>query len=256
MILSAHQLHYLPWLRYLQKIARSDIFVVLDNLQFNKGGFQNRTRIKTRDGSLFLTVPVFHKYQQELRQVRIDSHQEWGKKHLHALLTHYGKAPCFSRYREFFSRLYGRSWEYLNGLNREILSYLLDALQVKTRVVYLSELLRDERTAFKVATSDLPMEQDNLAGAGSQGTERLVTICKALGAETYLSGDYAGETYLEREKFEKEGIRLQFQNWSCPAYTQLFPEAGFLPDLSIIDLLFNEGPLSLSILLGDKVPHA
>ena len=226
MILAAHQLHYLPWLRYFHKIAHCDTFVVLDNIQFNKNGWQNRNKIKTVMGSAVLTVPVIQKFQQSLADVRIDTKQPWRRKHWGALQSNYRKAPHFKEHEEFFGRLYEREWERLNDLNYEILFYLLKTLGIKVKVV---------------RSSELPLK--------GESSGRLVGICRNLGAGTYLTGAHAVQVYLDLKPFEEAGIALSHQEFECPAYPQLFPEAGFLPELSIVDLLFNCGPKSLEILL-------
>lgn len=226
MILAAHQLHYLPWLRYFHKIASCDTFVVLDNIQYNKNGWQNRNKIKTPSGELVLTVPTLQKFQQPLSEVRIDTQQAWPRKHGGALQSNYQKAPYFTEHEAFFRRVYGNSWERLNDLNYEILFYLLKALGISTRVIRSSEL--------------------SLKG---EATERLIGICKEVGARTYLTGGFAAQVYLDPGLFAREGIELAFQEFECPRYPQLYPEAGFLPELSLVDLLFNCGPKSLEVLM-------
>ena len=229
MILAAHQLHYLPWLRYFHKAASSDTLVLLDNVQFTKNDWQNRNKIKTASGELILTVPVLHKFQQRLSEVQIDSKQPWARKHWRALETNYRKAPYFKEHGPFFRRVFERPWEKLNDLNAEILFYLVEALGIKTKII---------------RSSDLALK--------GEATDRMIEICKTLGAQTYLSGAYAAGVYLDTERFKREGIELIFQEFEPPRYPQLFPEAGFIPELSIVDLLFNCGPRSLEIL---SEPH-
>lgn len=230
MILAAHQLHYLPWLRYFHKIASCDTFVVLDNIQFNKNGWQNRNKIKTPAGASLLTVPVLQKFQQRLCEVEIDTKQPWARKHGGTLQTHYRKAAHFKDHELFFREVYEKPWERLNDLNYEIFLYLLKALRIQTRVIRSSELC--------------------LKG---EATERLIGICKELGAKTYLTGGYAAQVYLDPIAFKRAGIELLFQEFECPFYPQLYPEVGFIPELSMVDLLFNAGPKSLEILL--QHPH-
>ncbi len=226
MILAAHQLHYLPWLRYFHKIALCDTFVVLDDIQFNKNGWQNRNKIKTPEGETILTVPVHHRFQQRLSEVRIDEKQPWRRKHWRSLGLHYGKAAHFKEHEGFFRGIYGRSWEFLNDLNYAILEYLLKALGLQVRMIRSSGL--------------------SLKGEGS---ERLVNLSKELGARSYLTGSYAAQVYLDPSLFQREGIELLYQEYVSPQYPQLYPEAGFVPELSVVDLLFNCGPKSLEALL-------
>lgn len=226
MILAAHQLHYLPWLRYFHKLASSDTFVVLDNIQFNKNGWQNRNKIKTPQGAALLTVPILHKFQQLISEVRIDGKQPWARKHWRAIEVHYQKAPFFKEHESFFRGVYERAWEGLNELNYEIFFYLAKALGIQTRILRSSEL--------------------SLKGGA---TERLIGIAKELGARAYLTGSYAVQVYLDPAPFKREGIELVMQEYECPRYPQRYAELGFIPELSIVDLLFNCGPKSLEVLM-------
>src|SRR5436190_10333101 len=98
MLIAIHQPHYLPWLRYFEKIARSDIFIVLDDVQYEKNGFQNRNKIKTGQGWMYLTVPVRKPTQRPLVEIEIDNGIGWREKHRRALEMNYCKAPYFERY--------------------------------------------------------------------------------------------------------------------------------------------------------------
>ena len=226
MILAIHQLHYLPWLRYFHKLATCDTFVVLDNIQFTKNGWQNRNKIKTPQDPALLTVPVLHQFGQLLSDVCVDRKQPWRRKHWGALAAAYQKAPYFKEHAPFFKKIYESDWEKLNDLNYEMFFYFVKALGVKTKIIRGSEL-----------------------EVRGEATERLVAICRELGARAYLTGAYAAEVYLDGRLFEEAGIELVFQKFECPQYPQLYPEAGFVPELSIADLLFNCGPKSLEVLL-------
>lgn len=225
MIAGIHQLHYLPWLRYFHKIAFSDVFVILDDIQYNKNGWQNRNKVKGAAGEVTLTIPVYSKFQQNLDEVKIDNKTDWRKKHWKTLMTYYSKAPHFDKYKTLFNSIYERNWDFLNGINSEMLKLYLAALGIKTKIYFSSEM--------------------NIAG---EATDRLINICKAVGCDTYLSGAHATEAYLDSEAFKKAGIEVKIQEWKSPEYKQLFPGVGFIPDLSIVDLLFNEGEKSAEIL--------
>jgi len=226
MILSAHQLHYIPWLRYFHKIYHSDCFVVMDNIQFNKNGWQNRNKIKTANGWAYLTIPIYQRLAQNIDEVKIDNTQTWRQKHWNALQCNYAKAPYFKDYKSFFEQIYAKEWASLNDINYEMFYFYLEALGIKTKIV---------------KASDLKVEGiDNV---------RLINICKKLGADTYLSGAYALEVYLDEKVFNDAGIKVSLQDWHCPEYSQQFPKAGFIPDMSIVDLLFNHGPKSMEIML-------
>ena len=138
MVVGIHQLHYLPWLRYMHKILCADVFIVLDNIQYNKNGHQNRNRIKTPQGDLTLTVPVFDRFGQSLDEVRIDSKQAWARKHWRSIAQHYGRAPYFAEYADWLSAIYEQPWERLNDLNSALLTGFITRLGINTRLVFAS----------------------------------------------------------------------------------------------------------------------
>jgi hypothetical protein len=225
MIVSIHQPQFMPWLGYFDKIIKSDIFVFLDTVQFKKNEFQNRNKIKTAQGWMWLTVPVLYKYPEHIDEVQINNRVDWRKKHMRALEINYQKAPYC---RELFPTMegcYAGNAESLSKLNREIVLILLKILGVNKETKVASEL------------TDFPEEP----------SERLATICEVLGADTYLSGP-GGREYLNLEPFHNKEITVTFQEFKHPVYPQLYGD--FVPNLSLVDLLFNCGPNSLNILEG------
>lgn len=225
MMAGIHQLHYLPWLRYFDKIARCDVFIALDCIQYSKNGWQNRNKVKTASGAAILTVPVHAPMGCRLDEVRIDDTQPWRRKHWATIRQSYGKAPYFDRYAHAFESVYARKWDRLNELNAHLLEFLVSALGIRTRIEYASRL-------------DVP----------GRATQRLINLTKAVGADTYYSGAYALEQYLDLASLQREGIVLSLQEWRAPLYPQL--HGTFVADLSIVDLLFNCGPDSLGVLMG------
>lgn len=222
-----HQLHYLPWLRYFEKAARCDVFIVLDNIQFTKNGWQNRNKIKSGAGTVILTVPVHTRLGETMDRVCIDNGPPWRRKHWRTIEQSYSKGPFFGDHAAFLEDTYAREWVMLNDLNRHMLVYLLQALGIQTRLVYASEL--------------------NVPGTA---TERLINLVKEVGGDRYYSGAYAAEEYLDTELLADAGIALDLQTWHPPIYPQL--HGAFVRDLSIVDLLMNCGPDSRSVLLGEE----
>jgi hypothetical protein len=202
----------------------------MDNIQFNKNGWQNRNKIKCQNGWMYLTIPIYNKYQQNLDEVKIDNTQNWRQKHWNSLLHNYAKAKYFSDYKEALENIYKEEWLTLNDINYQMLYFYLEVLGINTKIVKASDL--------KVEGKD---------------SIRLSNICKRLQADIYLSGAYALDVYLDKKAFEDSGIKLILQDWHCPEYEQLFPQFGFIPDLSILDLLFNHGPKSLEILMSHSL---
>ena len=215
MRVAIHQPQYLPWLGYLDKLDRADVFVLLDTVQFKKNEWQNRNRIRTAQGWQYLTVPVLHEFPQRLDQVRINNQTDWRRKHVQALETHYGKAPHYGRYAPLFLELLARDWERLSLLNEAVLSALAGAFGITTPIVRASQFeAREEQTG------------------------RLVDLCKAVGADCYLAGA-GGRGYMNLEGFQAGGIAVEFQDFMSPEYAQVY--RPFVAGLSAVDLLFNCG---------------
>ncbi|MFA6449841.1 MAG: WbqC family protein [bacterium] len=225
MIASIHQPHFYPWLGYFDKIDRSDVFVILDNCQYKKQEYQNRNKIKTTKGSIWVTVPALIKGRsdQNINEVMIDYSENWRKRHLNLLKANYREAQFFEMYYNDIESFYmSRRWETLSELNIEMLDWFFERLGITTPARIASEL--------------------NVEGAK---TERNVNICKAVEADVYLSGQGA-KSYLEENLFAEAGIELRFQEYRHPVYPQTYGE--FEPYLSVVDLLFNAGGRSLEII--------
>ncbi|RDI76270.1 WbqC-like protein [Gaiella occulta] len=224
MLFAAHQPHYLPWLRYLHKVATADVFVLLDDVQYEKNGWQNRTRVKGADGPILLTVPVRAPLGARICDVRPPD-AGWVRRHLAALESCYGRAlaPWREPLADALEASHGAS---VAELGEATLDLLLRAFGITTPVVRSSEL-----------------------GVAGRASERLAAIGQALGADAYLTGAYALDAYLDPGPFAEAGIRLAVQRWACPGYRQRFERVGFTADLSAVDLLVNEPARPLTILL-------
>lgn len=229
MIVAIHQPNFLPWLGYFYKMARCDIFVFLDNIQYTKNSFINRNRIKTPQGKLWLTVPAKVKGRsgQLIRDVEIDNKTDWRNKHLKTLEMNYKKANIFKQvYKNTKEVYFAKDWNNLCAFNVKLLHYALSITNLRKKLVIASELK-----------------------AKGKGTPLLINIVKELGGDTYLSG-FGGANYQQENLFRDAGIALVYSDFKHPVYPQLWGE--FVPNLSIIDLLFNCGSESLNILLSKK----
>ena len=223
MIVAVHQPQYLPWLGYFDKMRIADIFCYLDNVQYKKNEWQNRNRIKTAHSRQWITVPVRYRFPQKINEVEINNAQKWPKKHLQALITNYSKAPYFKDYFAQFEDCFSRNWLLLSELN-----------------VFLSERLRELLDLHRkpaVLASSLSLRNDP--------TDRLIDICKSIGADTYLCGQYVIK-YMNLDRFKENSIRVIIQKFKHPVYAQLFNR--FQSHLSVVDLLFNCGPKSMEII--------
>lgn len=225
MIITIHQPEYLPWLGFFDRILKSDILVILDDVQYQKNGFINRNKIKTAQGWQWLTIPVQNRESLGLiNKVKINNQENWQENQWKTIFFNYQKAPNFTEYSHFLKVALEKKWENISELDIYLIGETMDILGVKKEII-----------------------KSSLMSIPGQGTERLVNICKTLGGDTYLSGP-GGESYLEIKKFKEENIKIIFQKFVHPVFSQLFEKRGFIPNLSIIDLIFNCGEKSLNII--------
>jgi hypothetical protein len=218
MKVTIHQPQYLPWLPYLLKIEESDVFVILDTVDFQKSGLQNRNQIKTAQGAHWLTVPVKQKLGQKICDVNIDNRNDWRRKHWHTIRQCYGKATAFKTYEEELDALYSREWQSLNELNIEFTAAMMRWMNVKTPIIKSSQM----------------------AAVGS-ASDLVLNLCLELGAKSYLSGA-GGKSYLDEDAFNRAGVEITYRSAVLPdGYPQLFPKAGFINHLTALDMLLNCG---------------
>jgi hypothetical protein len=236
MIVAAHQPHYLPWLGFLDKVAKADVFVVMDDLQFEAQNYQNRQRVKLSDGAAWLTVPLTRGAQSDriIDKVIAPSlcpKQGWCHRHWQTLVTHYSRAPFFDDYADELQHVYARDWTKLVDLDLHMLALALRWLDIDT------PLVRSSRLAL----------------SGTK-TDRLIDMCHKLGARCYLSGAGGSSSYLDAEKMGRSGVGVIWQEFTHPRYPQRYPRLGFVSHLGFLDLLLNCGPASRDILFGASHP--
>jgi len=222
MIIAIHQPNYLPYLGFFDKMKWSDLFVIYDDAQFNKGDFQHRNKIRIYNGWKWLTVPV-EKKQIPIKDIKIKNHVttwkgiKWSDSHFMEIRDNYKDTPYYSTYETELISIYKKKYDRLIDLNMVIINFLKKVFDIDTKIVFSSDL-----------------------GFISKSTERLVEIVEALGGDIYLSGP-KGRDYLEVLLFEKKGIKVEFQAFKSPVYKQRYE--GFIPNLSAIDALFNVGEI-------------
>ena len=232
MILTAHQPVYLPWLGLFHKIALADLFISFDQVQYLPKDWNNRNRIKTSTGPVWLTVPVLRHGHRErpLSELEINNALPWGRKHWRTLDLNYRHAPYFREYAPFFEETYARRWSTLAELNGHMLDWLLRILGITTPVRSMGELHVEGRK------SDL-----------------VLNMCLAVGAAVYVFGEQ-GRSYADIGAFRRNGVEPVFQDYRHPVYPQQHGE--FISHLSVVDLLFNCGPRSLGVILSGNTAKA
>jgi hypothetical protein len=219
MIVSIHQPHFLPWMGYMNKVMNSDKFVWLDTVQFRKNYFQNRTKIKSITGvTLWLTLPVHNHLGDLISDIRI-SESAWKKKIIGKIHANYSKAPYYSKYSDALYEVWaGCESDSLADINLVTFMHLKELLNIQTDISLASEM--------QIQSSD--------------PTGRLVEICRKLGATAYIAGR-GGKDYMNLALFEKENIKVIWQDFDPGkvSYSQIGD--GYVAGLSIIDCLFNVG---------------
>jgi hypothetical protein len=218
MIVAGHQPNYLPWLGFFDKMVQCDVFIIEDNVQFERQGFTNRTKIKTFQGVRWLTVPVKHSGNSlPINEITIadTAGQDWAKQHWLMLKSNYSRAPFWGEFNSFFEQTYSQKWNRLMDLNMRFIKGFMDFFKIKRRLVFASSL-----------------------GVSGKKSELVLAQCKALGATKLFSG-IGAQNYLNLQRFEEEGIKVVFQDFQHPVYPQLGED--FVPGLSAVDYLFWAG---------------
>ncbi len=214
-----HQPAYLPWLGYFDRIAASDLFIFLDTVQFEKNSFTNRNRIKTPQGPQWLTVPVLAQghLAKTLAEIEIDNRQDWKRKHLRSIEQNYRRAPFFAERFDRLAQTYVPAHHFLAEFCFDQLVFWLHELKIPTPVMRASAM-----------------------GVEGVKSDLVLALCRAVGATAYLSGAL-GRDYLREADFAAAGIALRYQDFSHPAYPQLY--GPFLPALSVVDFWMNSADL-------------
>ncbi|MEO6053279.1 MAG: WbqC family protein [Chthoniobacterales bacterium] len=226
MKVAIHQPQYLPWIPLIHKAFSSDIFVMLDTVQYQKGGVQNRNQIKTAQGSTWLTVPVQASLEKTIRETEI-ADVTWIKKHKATLSQNYAKSAGGAALDSLFPIL-ELPFTNLAELNIALMKWMFSALQIPCQVIRTSQL--------------------NVNG---KSTELICNICKAIDATAYISGSGA-KAYLETDLLQNAGIDLIYHSVVVEEYPQQHMQHGFIPDLSAVDLILNLGPSAPDYIRGLK----
>jgi hypothetical protein len=213
------QSNYIPWRGYFDLINSVDEFILFDDVQYTRRDWRNRNAIKSPAGLLWLTIPVQvrGKYLQKIKDTEVTDNK-WTREHWRSIIHNYSKAKHFSAYRQLFEDLYAQSGEkLLSQINYRFIVAICSILGIRTKLSWSMDY--------------------NLIG---DKTERLVNLCQQAGASEYLSGPSA-KAYLNEDLFRNEGIGVSYMDYAgYREYGQLTPP--FEVGVSIIDLIFNEGP--------------
>lgn len=217
-----HQINYLPWMGYFNKIAKSDAFILMDEVQMTDGDMMQRNRVLNKNGEIsFLTVAFVKKGYMDIpfSGVRLNHAVDWQKRQLNFLWDNYHKFPYWGEVYKSFAFVFEDEFETLQQVNERAVRQIMLLLDIQTPLIHQSSLSYDRATK----NNDLVLE-----------------LCKAVGADCYLSGNGA-KKYMEVDSFRQQGINVQFQTFNHPTYPQKYAQGGAVTGLSILDVFLNCG---------------
>lgn len=233
-VISIRQPVYLPALVYFDLLLQSDIHVIYDNVQYERRHYGNRNRIRNSShpqGWQWLSIPIIQKgkVNQLYSETQIDNKIPWAKQHWKAIISNYSKTPYFKKYSAFFEDIYKKEWNRLVDLNFAITKFILNELEINTKIVLASQLKTKRNFKNK--------------------NDRLIEIVRELKGTTYLTV-MGTKDYIDSKKFRQQNTNLVWHNFSHPKYKQLHGQ--FVPWMSSIDLLFNHGKKSINLIKKNK----
>ena len=213
MIVTIHQPDFLPWLGFFDRWKKSDLYIILDDVQFLRRGWHHRDKIKTRDGVKWLTVPVAKKGKSDqlIQDVTINNGSNWRYKHLKTIESNYKKAHNFENYFEKIKEIYEKEYSLLIDLNIDLIRFVADELGITSPTVFASDY-----------------------DVKSISSERLIDLVKAVGGTEYLTG-LGSKDYLDETVFDAAGIKVVWHQFKHPVYHQM--HGAFVPMLSVLDYL-------------------
>lgn len=224
------QPNYLPWKGVFDMINLVDVFVFLDDVQYTKHDWRNRNKIKTSNGTQWLTVPLkSNSIKQKIFEVEVSDKVNWSKKHYYSFLANYAKANYFKKYEFLIEDFYIKNqWKKLNELNIYTTKKISEILKINTEFIRSSEL--------NISTQDK--------------NQRLIDIIKYLNGKIYVSGP-AAKNYIDIEKFKQNNIDIYFMNYNYPEYPQLYGK--FIHEVTVLDVIFNCGENSLKYIFQNRI---
>jgi hypothetical protein len=231
-VVAIHQPNFLPWLGWFDKLARADVFVLLDHVQFprtSRGTYVNRVKLLVGGKDAWVTAPIVRAGGSDKRidEVRVDDAQPWRQKVLRTVEHNYARAPAYDEALPLVRELLEQPTDRLADLNEH----------------------GARRVARALGLDAAKLVRSSTLGASSHATDLLIELTKAVGGTAYLAGGLAGSTYQEDEKFGQAGVVLRYQRFEHPRYDQGREE--FVPGLSIVDALLHVGPERTRALLAE-----
>jgi len=233
MIAAIHQPHFFPWLGYFDKMAKSDVFVLLDDVQMEKGSYMNRNRIMNLNGTIaYITISGDkHGYlAKRYCDISTTSPEVWIEKHKSQIKNAYGKSAFFNDIWSRIETVYSESEETICAYVVNSIMAIRDILGIDNKIIMSSSI-------------SVPN--------GAKKNDLVLEICKAIKADAYLSGNGARK-YTDEDSYKEAGIVLRYQSFTHPEYSHK-NATEFFPGLSVLDMLFSIGAEETRRLFWDAV---
>jgi hypothetical protein len=221
---------FFPWIGYYDLIDQSNIFVILDDVKFEKQSWHHRNNFKSKKGLELFTLPVLSGKSKLIKDIELSNPERIQKKFKNFLITNYSKAKFFKTYFPIFIERFNKdsNSKKLLILNSGLINLSLNILQIEKKILFSSSL-KVERIR----------------------SERIIDICKKCNEENYLSSLGAKEYLLkDQNKFTDNQIEVFLHNYNHPQYNQLYGK--FNSYACILDLIMNEGDNSINIIRSGR----
>lgn len=231
-VVSIHQPNFMPWLKLLDKVLASDVFIAYDTVQYTRSEYHSRQRVKTIQGAAdWLSVPLLSKRGSPpalIREVRIDNSQPFRPRHLRRLRLTYGRTPYFAEVYALIEEVYRRNQEFLVDLNLDLLHAFCEYLRSPVRIVRAHTLTHD-----------------------GDNTDRIIQLVQAVAGDVHLTSTFGPDrTYICWPEVRRAGIAVRTQEFTHPSYDQ--PFGPFVPQLAAVDMLFCAGPRTAQLLEANR----
>ena len=211
-----HQPDFLPWIGFFHKWAISDLFIIYDDAQYIKHGWQNRDKIKINDSDQWITIPVLTKgkSEQSISEVEIDNRNRWNHKILNTFKTFFRRTKNFHSYFPEIEKILLKDHNLLIDLNMELIYWVGEKLKIDVPIKFSSE--------YKIELNK---------------TEKLLGLMKKINADEYYTG-IASKDYLDENLLKENRIKIVYQNFDeiVNYYNISRENVGY----SIIQYLFQE----------------
>ncbi|MDC0954979.1 WbqC family protein [Alphaproteobacteria bacterium] len=223
-----HQPDFAPYLGFFDRLLGVDELIFLDDVQFNRRGWQHRDQIKSKHGGVWLTLPIKKGLRsQKISETYLMENEYWVGKHLSLIEHSYSKAKYFEFVFGEIEKIYTKKYNRLIDLNLNFLEFAFDILDISTKIKFSSGFLID-----------------------SSKSERIRDLVLAIGGSRYVTG-MGSKNYLDENLLSSSGIKVKWQQFHPFTYNQL--HGDFVPLLSCLDLFFNHGPQSANIIRAKHV---